>query len=94
MKARLILVAIFLGVVYLSMHSSSNPAATDDKKSKAMLYLSCVGFSTSAAAKALKAADGDAKKVLTMAHTAVGGELSVEPPLSAREKICRKSGGL
>jgi hypothetical protein len=98
MKTRLILVAIFLGVVYLSTRSSSPIAvstpAADDRGSKVMLYMSCLGFSTSAAAKALKAADGDVDKVITMTHIAVSGELSGEPPLNEREKTCLKSSGL
>jgi hypothetical protein len=99
MKAKLIWVAIFLGVVYLLTRSSSRPTlsipvATDDKLSKAMLYMSCLGFSTSAAAKTLKAADGDVNKVITMAHMAVTGEVSGEPPLNERERTCLKNSGL
>ena len=59
-----------------------------------MRYMSCLGFSSSVAAKALKAADGDVDKVLTMTHMSVTGELSGEPPLTEREKTCRKSSGL
>ena len=98
MKTRLILVAIFLVVVYLSTHSSapsaSAPAATDDREAKVTLYMSCLGFSSSAAAKALKAAGGDVDKVLTMTHMSVIGELSGESPLTEREKTCLKSSGL
>jgi hypothetical protein len=59
-----------------------------------MLYMSCLGLSTSAAARALKTANGDVDKVLTMTHMAVSGELSGEVPLSEREKTCLKSSGL
>ena len=81
------------------MHSSSptvesNPAATDESESKAMLYLSCLGFSTNAAANALKAAGEDVDKVLAMTHMAVSGELSGQQQMSRREKICLKSSGL
>jgi hypothetical protein len=99
MKTGLILVAIFLAVVaYLSMQPSSpsvsTPVAADGREAKVMLYMSCLGFSSSAADKALKAAGGDVDKVLTMTHMAVSGELSGEPPLTEREKTCRKSSGL
>ena len=103
MKTGLILVAIFLAVVgYRSMQSSSpsvsapvsTPVAVDGGEAKVMLYMSCLGFSSSAADKALKAAGGDVDKVLTMTHMAVSGELSGEPPLTKREKTCRKSSGL
>jgi len=101
MKTKLTLVAIVLGmvVVYLSTHSLSptvvsNPVPTDDRESKVMLYMSCLGFSASAAAKALKAWDGDVDKVLIMTHMAVSGDLSGKPPLNEREKTCLKSSGL
>lgn len=64
------------------------------RESRVMLYMSCLGLSTSAAARALKAANGDVDRVLTMTHMAVSGELSGEAPLSEREKTCLKSSGL
>jgi hypothetical protein len=104
MKTRtgLILAAIFLGVVvvaYISLHSSSStvvskPAASDDRQSKVMVYMGCLGFSASAATRALNAADGDVDKVLTMAHMSVSGDLSGGTPLNEQEKTCLKSSGL
>ena len=70
------------------------PVLGTTRESKVMLYMSCLGFSTSAAARALKAADGDADKVLTMTHMAVSGDLSGQAPLNEREKTCLKSSGL
>lgn len=99
MKTGLILVVIFVGVVvYLSMQNSpspsvSTPAATDDREAKVMLYMSCLGFSSGAAAKALNAANGNVDKVLTMTHMSVTGELSEDSPLTEREKTCLKRGG-
>jgi len=100
-------VVIFLGVVvfdYIERSSpsprvstpvaTSAPVATDDRQAKVMLYMSCLGFSSSTAAKSLQAAGGDVDKVLTMTHMAVTGELSEEPPLTDREKTCLRSSGL
>jgi hypothetical protein len=46
------------------------------------------------AAKTLEVSGGDAEKVITMTHLAVGGDLAGEPQLSARELTCLKSSGL
>jgi hypothetical protein len=108
MKRVLILVAIFLVLlVYFSVHSPSptvvsnpvapdvsNSVATDDRESKAILYMSCLGFSTSQADGAWKATHGDMNKFLTMTHLAVTGELTEDTPLTQREKTCRKGSGL
>ena len=64
------------------------------RESKVMLYVSCLGLSPGAAARALKAAGGDPDKVLTMTHLAVSGDLSGRAPLNDREKACLKSSGL
>lgn len=64
------------------------------RESKVMLYMSCLGLSPSNAARALKAADGDPDKVLTMTHMAVSGDLSGRAPLNDRERICLNSSGL
>jgi hypothetical protein len=68
--------------------------ATDNRESKVMRYMTCLGFSTDDAAKTWKAAKGDANKVLTMAHMAVTGDLSGATPPNEREKACLKSSGL
>ena len=83
-----------------SVGSSAVPSTTTasvdgtTRESKVMLYMSCLGLSPSAAARALKAADGDPDKVLTMTHMAVSGDLSGRAPLNDREKTCLKSSGL
>ena len=64
------------------------------KESKVMLYMSCLGFSPSTAAKALQAAKGDSDKVLIIAHIAVSGDLTGQVPLNQREKTCLKNSGL
>ena len=56
--------------------------------------MSCLGFSSSSAAKSPQAAGGDVEQVLALTHMAVAGELSEEPPLTEREKTCLKSSGL
>jgi len=65
-----------------------------ERESKVMLYMSCLGFTPSTAAKTLNAAHGDLDKVLIITHLAVSGELSGKVPLNEREKACLKRSGL
>ena len=74
--------------------SASNPAVTDSKESKALLYMSCLGIPASTGDKAWNVTHGDMKKILIMTHMAVTGELVDETPLTGREKTCRKSSGI
>ena len=69
-------------------------AATDNREAGVIRYMSCLGLSTEAAAKAWRVTKGDANKVITIAHMAVSGDLSGETPPNKREKACLKSSGL
>jgi hypothetical protein len=93
---KIILVGSLLTVSCQTPVSSTNaPTQTaDDRGSKLLLYMGCLGISNAAAARLLKATDGDEEKTLTATHLAVTGELSQETPLTDREKACRKSSGL
>ena len=64
------------------------------QRGRVIRYMSCLGLSTEAAAKAWRVTKGDANKVITIAHMAVSGDLSGETPPNKREKACLKRRGL
>jgi hypothetical protein len=74
--------------------SPSSSPSRDTRESRAMRYMSCLGFPDNIAARAWNATRGDMTKFLAMTHLAVTGELERDVPLTAREKGCLESSGL